>query len=195
MKRNLCLFTCLLVIGYWSLPSLASDPVPYGSSEFVAWKDLQQMDHLKVAWDFNFDDPASVARALNPVSYMLKATHEYGPVNFEPLRTVVVSHGGEVAVWAKKNYAKYKDIVDRAASMAHLGVRFEVCSTAAQAQGFDVDDFHGFIKVVPTGSFALVYWSSKGYAVVPAGSTVPSRIINEFNRDDLARKLLSTPRR
>lgn len=187
MKRKLYLFTSLLVMSCWSAVSIAGEPAPYGSSKFSVWQDLRQLDQLKVAWDFNFDDPASVARALNPISYGLKATHEHGPVEFEPIKMVVVSHGGEVAVWARKNYAKYKDIIDRAAGLAQLGVRFEVCSTAAQAQGFDVDDFHGFIKVVPTGSFALVYWSSKGYAIVPAGSTVPSRIINEHNRADLAR--------
>ena len=165
----------------------AESQAPYGSSQFVVWKDLEDVEQLKVAWDFNFDEPASVARALNPVSFALKATAEHGPVTFDPIQSVVVSHGGEVAVWAKRNYHKYKDIVDRAARLSKMGVRFEVCSTAAEAQGFAPDDFHGFINVVPTGSFALIYWGKKGYAIVPAGSTVPSRVVNNLNQDDLAR--------
>lgn len=62
-------------------------------------------------------------------------------------------------------------------------VRFEVCSIVVQTHGFEAGDYHDFVNVVPTGSYALVYWGHKGYAVVPAGSTLPVRAINPHNRE------------
>jgi len=32
-----------------------------------------------------------------------------------------------------------------------------------QAAGFKADDMHGFITVVPAGSYEFVYWQQKGY--------------------------------
>jgi intracellular sulfur oxidation DsrE/DsrF family protein len=171
-----------------SSDNIAGIGTSYGSSKFTVWGDLKEIEQLKVVWDFNFSGPASVNRALDPVSYAIKATSEYGALEFEPIRSVVVSHGGEVAIWAKRNYQKYKDIVDHAARLSEAGVRFEVCSVAAQAQGFEVDDFHGFINVVPTGGLALIYWGNKDYAIIPAGSTTPAPIINPYNEHDVNKK-------
>jgi intracellular sulfur oxidation DsrE/DsrF family protein len=191
-KPAICTITALLGITSPSI-AISSDKAaviskPYGSSEFTVWGDLKEIEQLKVAWDFNFPDPASVERALFPVSYTNKTATTYGAIEFEPVRSVVVSHGGEVAIWAKRNYQKYKEIADHAARLSKLGVRFEVCSVAAQAQGFEADDFHSFINVVPTGGLALVYWGNKGYSIIPAGSTRPVPIINKFNKNDVNKK-------
>ena len=62
---------------------------------------------------------------FNNVNALIKATTEFGPHEIDPLKIVIVSHGPEIVVWAKQNYSKYKDIVDRAASLSQQGVRIE----------------------------------------------------------------------
>lgn len=153
---------------------------PYGSSEFYIWPALKDAEELKVAFDFNFNDPAGVERALYPVSFMLKTIQEYGPVSFD-MNVVVVSHGSEAVVWAKQNYAQYKDVIDRAARLSELGVQFEVCAVAVAALGFKPEDLHGFVRVVPLGTYALAYHASQGFAVIPGAATLPEPLINSNN--------------
>jgi len=91
-------------------------------------------------------------------------------------------------VFAKENYTKYKDIVDRAASFAQQGVRFEACRNAAAAQGFAPEDLHGFVTVVPAGPYTLAYWQAKGYSLNAVGATMPIRPLSEFNKEDINKK-------
>lgn len=160
---------------------------PYGKSEFIQFEGIDKLETLKVVFDFNFEDPAGVARALYPVSYTIKTIQEYGPVSFEPYDIIVVSHGSEVVAFARQNYPQYKSLVDHAARLAELGVQFEVCSVAAKALGFQPDDFHGFVKVVPTGAYALIYHQNRGYALMPGAATVPVDLINPHNKQHLGR--------
>jgi hypothetical protein len=148
------------------------------------------VERLKVAFDFNFADPKGVARALHPISYMVKTVQEYGPALFEPVDIIVVSHGSEIVVWAKQNYTQYKDIVDRAARFAKMGVKFEVCIVAADTLGYKPEDFHGFVRVVPLGSYALAYHHNQGYAIIPGAATIPGSIINPDNKLYLGKRPL-----
>jgi len=185
---NLKLILLLMLFPSMCLSSdTKSESTNEPTSEFVVWKDLKEMEPLKAAWDFNFDNPEDVHRALNPIVFAINANSEYGPLSLDPMPNVVVSHGAEAVIWAKKNYKQFKEVIDRARRMHEMGVRFEVCNIVAQAHGFDTDDYHDFIKVVPTGSYALVYWANKGYAVIPAGSTTPVRAVNEHNRKYLGK--------
>jgi intracellular sulfur oxidation DsrE/DsrF family protein len=166
--------------------SRVTDSAPYGTSQYHVWPELQDIDDLKIAFDFNFNVPQGIERALYPVSFILKTIQEYGPVTFEP-NIVIVSHGSEVVAWARQNYQQYKDIVDRAARLAELGVQFEICVVAAEALGFTPEDFHGFVKVVPLGTYALAYHENNGYAVIPGAATVPAPIINTHNDQALGK--------
>lgn len=172
-------------------PSLSySSEKNNGSSKFVVWSDLKSMEPLKVAWDFNFDNPEDAHRALNPITFAIKANADYGPVSFDPMQHVVISHGGEAVIWAKQNYKQFKDLIDQARRLSEqFDVRFEVCSIVARAHGFNEDDYYDFVNVVPTGSYALIYWGNKGYSVIPAGSTTPVRAINEYNKKYLGKNL------
>jgi hypothetical protein len=71
----------------------------------------------------NFVDPKAVGLVFNYVSALLRATAEFGPREIDPIKVVIVSHGPEVVVFDKNNYAKYKEIVDRAASLTGQGGR------------------------------------------------------------------------
>ncbi|TSA16757.1 MAG: hypothetical protein D4R74_03970, partial [Betaproteobacteria bacterium] len=94
----------------------------------------------------------------------------------------------EIVVWAKKNYGKYKEIVDRAANLAKQGVRIEVCRNAAAAQGFKPEDLQGFVTVVPAGPYALAYWQAKGYSLNAVGATMPTPPVSDLNRADIMPK-------
>lgn len=161
---------------------------PYGSSKFSAYTDIDGVRQLKTVWDFNFVDPRAVGVAFNSIHALLKAGADYGPHEIDPVKVVVVAHGPELVVFAKKNYAKYRDIVDRAASLAKQGVRFEVCRNSAAAEGFGPEDLQGFVTVVPSGPYALAYWQAKGYSLNANGATMPTPPISALNKDDLGRK-------
>jgi uncharacterized protein len=158
---------------------------PYGTATFSSYADIDKLKELKVVWDFNFTDPKAVGVVLNNLNALVKATAEFGPHEIEPLKVVIVSHGPELVVFAKKNYGKYKDIVDRAASFAKQGVKFEICRNAAAAQGFTPEDLHGFTTVVPAGPYALAYWQAKGYSLNAVGATMPTPPVSDLNKTDI----------
>ncbi len=179
----------LVVLAALATPALAQTAdTPYGTAKFAAYPDIGEIKQLKMVWDFNFSDPKSVGFVFNYVNALLTATSEFGPHEIDPIKVVIVSHGPEVVVFAKKNYAKYKDIADRAASFAKQGVRFEICRNAASFLGFAAEDFHGFVTLVPPAPYALAYWQAKGYALNAVGATLPTTPLNDLNKDDANRK-------
>jgi len=157
---------------------------PYGTSKFAPYADIEEVKQLKAVYDFYFADPNSISLVLSAINSLMAMTAEYGPHEIEPLKVVVVSHGPELVAFAKRNYGKYREIADRAASLAQQGVQFEVCRGAAASLNLKAEDFHGFVTVIPSGPYALTYWQMKGYALIPGGFTLPQRYRNEFNKGD-----------
>lgn len=172
-----------------SFPATAQTAAaPYGTAKFAAYSDIDELKQLKVVWDFNFTDPKAVGIVFNFIGSLLSATAEFGPHEIDPIKVVVVSHGPELVVFARKNYEKYKEIVDRAASFAKQGVRFEICRNAATLLGFVAEDMHGFVSMAPPASYALAYWQAKGYTLNAAGATMPTTPISDLNKSDTNRK-------
>ena len=135
LKQNIAVGTIVLASIVFGAPAMAQETAPasYGTAKFESYSDIDTIKQIKAVWDFNFVDPKAVGGVFNNLGALFKATAEFGPHEIEPIKVVVVSHGPELVVFAKKNYAKYKDIVDRAASFAKQGVRFEICRNAAAA--------------------------------------------------------------
>jgi intracellular sulfur oxidation DsrE/DsrF family protein len=182
------LSTMVLAIAPLSPAFSQPTDAPYGSAKFEPYADIDSVKQLKVVWDFNFVDPKAVGMVFNNLNALLRATAEFGPHEIDPIKVVIVSHGPEVVVFDKKNYGKYKEIVDRAASFARQGVKFEICRNAAAAQGIAPGDLHGFVTVVPAGPHALAYWQAKGYALNAAGATMPTPPVSELNRADIRKQ-------
>jgi intracellular sulfur oxidation DsrE/DsrF family protein len=171
------------------LPAFAQqDTGKYGVAKFESYGDIDSVKQLRAVWDFNFVDPKAVGVVFNNVNALMRATHEFGPHEVDALKVVIVSHGPEVVVFARQNYSKYKDVVDRAAAFAAQGVRFEICRNAAAAEGFKPEDLHGFVTVVPAGPHALAYWQAKGYTLNAVGATMPTPPVSDLNRADLGVK-------
>lgn len=123
--------------------------------------------NMKVVFDFYLDNPAKMGSALYWIrSYMnpLMAS----PYNQAPefLDVVVIVHGTEIVTLAKKNYRKYKTVVDRMKYYASLGVKFRVCALAAKDYDYSRKDFHDFVVIVPSAMTELVYWQTRGYGLL-----------------------------
>jgi intracellular sulfur oxidation DsrE/DsrF family protein len=181
-------FLMLVASGYSSAALAQAADAPYGAAKFNTYGDIAELKQLKVVWDFNFTNPNAVGFVFNYVNALLTATAEFGPHEIDPIKVVIVSHGPELVIFARKNYEKYKDVVDRAARFSRQGVKFEICRNAAAFLGFVPEDFHGFVTVVPPAPYALAYWQAKGYALNAVGATMPTTPLSDLNRGDTNRR-------
>ncbi len=76
----------------------------------------------------------------------------------------LVLHGPEVEIFARKNYAKYRHIVDRAARLDSDGViEIKMCQTEMRSRGIGNDDVPGFIEFVPYGPDEEERLQRRGY--------------------------------
>ena len=143
------LLGCLL-----SLPvAQAEEASPYGTAK----TNMHEYPTINAVFDVNYEDP----NKLNILYAFVKNTSK-------PLKgkMVVVTHGPELRVFAKENYVKYQGIVDKMASLAEAGVDFRMCNNALRAAGFQPEDMHGFVTVVPAGFPEIAYLQSKGYTYI-----------------------------
>lgn len=124
-------------------------------------------EEQKVVMEFFFDHPEKLASGL----YWLRAIFQ--TLNAEPyaiapdfIDAKVVIHGTEIVALTKKNYSKYKDIVERMRYYTEFGVEFKICALAAEEYGYHVEDFHDFVQIVPNAMTEIVHWQMKGYGLV-----------------------------
>jgi len=121
----------------------------------------------KVVYDFYFDNPEKINSALFWIRSLMNPLLD-DPYGMAPefMDIKVVIHGTEIVTVARKNYEKYKDAVDRMRYYNSLGVEFKVCGLAAHDYGYNTDDFHEFIEVVPSAINELAHWQLEGYALI-----------------------------
>ena len=131
----------------------AEEFAPYGTAKV----DMHKMPVVNTVFDVNYDDPQKLNLLYNYVKNTKKVTRG---------KVVVVTHGPELRAFAKENYQKYQGIVDKMAELAKDGVEFKMCNNAMHAAGFNAEDMHGFITVVPAGFPEIAYWEHKGYAYI-----------------------------
>ena len=140
----------LLSVG---LAASAEEFSPYGTAK----TNMHEYPTINAVFDVNYEDPSS----LNVLYNFVKNTAK-------PLKgnMVVVTHGPELRVFAKENYEKYQGIIDKMAELSEMGVEFRMCNNAMKAAGYQADDMHGFITVVPAGFPEIAYLQSQGYAFI-----------------------------
>ena len=118
---------------------------------------MHKMPVTDIVFDVNYEDPQKLNILYNFVKNTKKETGG---------KVVVVTHGPELRAFAKENYTKYQSVVNKMAELAKEGVEFKMCNNAMKAAGFNAEDMHGFITVVPAGFPEIVYWQDKGYKYV-----------------------------
>lgn len=153
MKYLLTSLAAATVLATTLPPASAEELSPYGTAKV----DMHEYPTIDAVFDVNYQDP----NKLNVLYNFVKNTSK-------PLKgkMVVVTHGPELRVFAKENYPKYQGIVDKMAELADQGVEFRMCNNAMKAAGYQADDMHGFITVVPAGFPEIAYLQSQGYRYI-----------------------------
>ena len=86
---------------------------------------------------------------------------------YERLRVeLALAHGTELVTVARKNEAKYEELVQRMRYYASQGVKFKVCGLALQDYGYTDADMQPFIEITPSAMTELVHWQNRGYALI-----------------------------
>ncbi len=126
---------------------------PHGTAKV----DMHAYPTINAVFDVNYSDP----NQLNILYNFVKNTQK-------PLKgkMIVVTHGPELRAFAKENYEKYQGIVGKMAELAEAGVEFRMCSNAMKAAGYQAEDIHGFVTVVPAGFPEIAYLQSQGYQYI-----------------------------
>jgi uncharacterized protein len=133
----------------------------------------------KVVFDFFLDDPAKMGVALYWIRSLILPL-SVPPYEYDTDTIKVVAHGTELVTLAKKNEAKYKEVVERMRYYANLGIEFKVCGLAMHDYGYSAKDLQDFVHIVPSAPVELVHWQNQGYAVL-----VPTIMDKKFNIEDI----------
>ncbi|VAW99995.1 hypothetical protein MNBD_GAMMA22-1077 [hydrothermal vent metagenome] len=107
----------------------------------------------KVVYDVKLKTLSAMNGVLDRASYLSRIT---GADLFDG-SIVLVLHGAEIVFFARKNYVQYKTLVDRAQSLVQgETLKIKMCKLAAQGKGFEPNDIHGFIEMVPMGDAEII---------------------------------------
>ena len=153
MKKLITSLSLATAVAVTTPLALAQEFSPYGT----ATTDMHEYPEIDAVFDVNYEDP----NKLNILYAFVKNTAK-------PLKgdMVVVTHGPELRAFAKENYMKYQGIVDKMAELADSGVEFRMCNNALTAAGFEPEDMHGFVTVVPAGFPEIAYLQHQGYEYI-----------------------------
>lgn len=116
----------------------------------------------KVVYDVAAQNVAAFEGVLDRASY-LSTLYEADP--FES-SIVLVLHGDEINFFARRNFAQYEELMRRAQSLTvGTTIEFRMCQIAARGRGYEPDDFHGFVQMVPMADAEIVrLQNEEGYA-------------------------------
>lgn len=140
-----------------SVLMLAALPTAVQAGSGAPWGTAAEIEQVyrgqKVVFDTTTGTSAGIASVLDRASFLSMLN---GADPFEN-RIVIVLHGQAIPYFAIRNYAKYKDLMQRAQSLT-VGdvIEFRMCRAAARMQGLAPKDIHGFLKMVPMADAEIV---------------------------------------
>ncbi len=153
MLRWLAMLCCL----WLPLAAAAGEMAPWGQAKLLEKTYSKQ----KVVYDVAVSTVAQLRNLLDRASY-LSILNEADPFDS---RIVIVLHGDEIPFFAIRNYDKYKGLMAKAQSLTVGGiVDIRMCRAAAKRRGFDPQDIHGFVTMVPMADAEIVDLQSQGFA-------------------------------
>ena len=158
MMRLSAKFFCVLTAVFTLAASHAADDAPLGRATSEAIIYAPQ----KVLYDVAAEDVDEFTRVLDRASY-LNNLYEANP--FEA-SIVLVLHGDEIPFFAISNYDNYEALMQRAKSLTLAGpIEFKMCRIAARDHGFEPEEIHGFVRIVPMADAEIVrLQQEQGYA-------------------------------
>ena len=146
---KLILYTCLFTNFLFSTQLFADDSSLWGGADVTATEYKPQ----KVVYDVHVKTVEKVESVLDRASYLSTIT---GADPFDQ-SIVLVLHGHELSFFAIKNYSKYKELMHRAQSLVESEVlKIKMCKIAAESQGYQPEDIHGFVEMVPMGDAEII---------------------------------------
>ena len=121
----------------------------------------------KALFDIYLDHPAKMGAALYWLRSFVNPLLE-APYSFfnDDMSVIVVLHGTELVTVARKNEAKYDEVVQRMRFYADHGVKFKVCGLALKDFGYTPADMQPFVEVTPSAMTELVHWQNQGYGLI-----------------------------
>lgn len=151
----------LLLIATLSLPiapaSAAGPEAPWGRGKAVEQVYAKQ----KVVYDVAASSESAVRSVISRAQLMMDLN---GSDPFEN-KVVIVLHGSEIPFFAVKNLGKHRELMQRAQSATQAGlIEFRMCKLAAQGHGFEPEDIHGFVTLVPMADAEIARLQQAGYA-------------------------------
>lgn len=155
MRRRSGWLACLLLLA--PLPPHAQTNAPWGGARDVEIRYAP----AKVLYDVDEGGIEYLANILDRVS-LLNKLYEADP--FES-SIVVVVHGDAIPLFGIRDYAKHRELMERAQSLTKSGmIEFRMCGAAARARGYRPSDVHGFVQMVPMADAEIVRLQRAGYA-------------------------------
>ncbi len=146
MIKNFLWFFLLALL---TSANIAAAEAPWSSSKVTD----TQYKPQKVVYDVAVNSVAQVTSVLDRASYLSKIT---GADPFDS-SIVLVLHGGEIEYFAIKNYQIHEDLMQRAQSLVESEVlKIRMCRIAARGHGFEPEDIHGFVEMVPMGDAEII---------------------------------------
>lgn len=142
-----------LALGCSGFASANDDFAPYGTAKV----DMRGYPKIDTVFDVNYQNPKDLSALYSFVINTKK------PLNG---RVVVVTHGPELRAFAKENYETYQGEMQHMAELAEQGVEFRMCNNALRAAGYQPEDMHGFVTVVPAGFAEIARLQHEGFQVL-----------------------------
>ncbi|HEY9098668.1 MAG TPA: DsrE family protein [Thiobacillus sp.] len=140
----------------FSLSAMAASNAPWGSSKEMHIEYSKQ----KAVYDTAVKTVGALTSVMDRASY-LSAINGADPFDN---KIVIVLHGDEINFFGIKNFAKYKDLMIRAQSLTVGGIiEFRMCKVAAEGHGYQPEDIHGFVHMVPMGDAEIIRLQHEGY--------------------------------
>ena len=158
MRRRCGIVLFLMCTTFVVSTTDAAGNAPWGAAQD------QERDYApqRVLYDVSSKSVEHFERVLDRVSYLNAL---YGADPFAA-SIVLVLHGDEIDYFAIANYTKYQALMQRAQSLSLSGpISFRMCRVAARGRGFEPDDIHGFVAMVPMADAEIVrLQQEEGYA-------------------------------
>lgn len=156
MRRSGRLWLMLTMLAFAA--GVSAEDAPWGKARL---KDIDYKPQ-KVVYDVSVRSEEAFSRVLDRASYLSKV---YQADPFES-SIVLVLHGNEINFFARKHFDRYQELMRRAQSLT-IGttIEFRMCRLAAQGLGYEPEDIHGFVTMVPMADAEIVRLQrDEGYA-------------------------------
>lgn len=152
VARNILLFITAVILFWLGAGRLLQDDPPPAlqpaTVQEVPPSPVPQAPTSKRLGDISLHSVEELQLLFNRVEQLVDRPRSQGE---EPLVSLVL-HGPEVEFFALKNYAQYRDVVDRAAKLAALGaVDISICRTRMREYGIEPEQVPSFLRQVPFG--------------------------------------------